>query len=556
MRCSTNGDVRKFATPLAFINQNARSRLSCESPLNISCKLENRSNQSAFRFYARGWFLRALTLCFFCSLAGANDSPLLIAAIIRGADTYSTLQLLPAYQKHLGKPITNPVIEDIAASINKLYISDGFTPPQMRLDSSQLDDGILGIDVYEAQITSVAVSGDQGPYADEIARARDELLAMKPLRSRDLQTQLRRLRELPGLTLNVTTRRDGDHRSGYVLVIEAAFDRVEAQLRLTNRGTRDVGRGFAIAQAAINGLFERDLKAGAVLGLAESKQEFRGAGIFAEAPIASDLRATLLGFRSLSDPTEMPLDWGVEYLRNRASLTIADGWRRWGAVELKTSGIVELDDMYIDHNGVRLQSDRERVLSVSSQLLWSGSQTTQYLTQLTVRRGVDAFGAGLVSAIPLDDGRDAAFTVASAQIVRVARILPQWQLRLDLLAQYSNDVLADRERFKIGGDHLGRGFEVPAITGDRGLGGKVEIRRELPKFNTRLGNLSTYAYYDLGAAWTNPSHERHSAASAAAGLSLHGKRLFASLELARPLTHADLDGHRRNTVFVEAVATF
>ena len=40
-------------------------------------------------------------------------------------------------------------------------------------------------------------------------------------------------------------------------------------------------------------------------------------------------------------------------------------------------------------------------------------------------------------------------------------------------------VLPDSERFKIGGDRLGRGFEVAEIAGDSGIGAKIELRRDL-----------------------------------------------------------------------------
>ena len=50
-------------------------------------------------------------------------------------------------------------------------------------------------------------------------------------------------------------------------------------------------------------------------------------------------------------------------------------------------------------------------------------------------------------------------------------------------------VFPDSERFKIGGDRLGRGFEVAEIAGDRGIGGKLELRRDLMNTDGPLGRL-------------------------------------------------------------------
>jgi hemolysin activation/secretion protein len=380
---------------------------------------------------------------------------------------------------------------------------------------------------------------------------------MQPLKTNNLQTALRRVRELPGLRVSVGTDRDSARRNAFTVTLDVSFEAISTNLRITNRGTRDVGRTFFIGQTAANGLFGRDLKIGAVVGLAETPREFRGAGLFIDTPLkASDRRANLLAFRSLSDPTEKTGDAGVDYIHNRISWTVGNPWRRIGAMELKSSGGIELDDQYIKLLGAEVQADRERIVSANTQMLWSPSPNAQSVASWGIRVGVDAAGAGLDSLLAVEPGRDEDFVVGTLQIIQLTRFAGVWQIRFDVLGQYSNDVLADRERFKIGGDHLGRGFEVPAISGDRGAGAKAELRRDLPALNFAAGNVSTYAYYDFGAAWRNPRGARESAASAGVGLSLQGKWALASVEFARPLTRADVDGFKHNTVFGELSVSF
>ncbi|HSG65856.1 MAG TPA: ShlB/FhaC/HecB family hemolysin secretion/activation protein, partial [Gammaproteobacteria bacterium] len=62
-----------------------------------------------------------------------------------------------------------------------------------------------------------------------------------------------------------------------------------------------------------------------------------------------------------------------------------------------------------------------------------------------------------------------------ASLTRVARLGERWTTRLDGFAQYTSQVLPYAERFKIGGDRLGRGFEITEIAGDRGVGAKIEL---------------------------------------------------------------------------------
>ena len=124
-------------------------------------------------------------------------------------------------------------------------------------------------------------------------------------------------------------------------------------------------------------------------------------------------------------------------------------------------------------------------------------------------------------------------------------------MRLDALSQYSADVLVDSERFKIGGDRLGRGFEVTEIAGDSGIGGKLELRRDVVNTEGMFGRLSTYGFYDIGAAWKQDLPGRESAATAGLGFALQGAALTGYVELASPLTGPDIEGKNDASVFAE-----
>ena len=106
-------------------------------------------------------------------------------------------------------------------------------------------------------------------------------------------------------------------------------------------------------------------------------------------------------------------------------------------------------------------------------------ETTQLSTNLQLRHGLDAFGSGLNASDLADDPRRADFLVTLMQASAYRRFADRWSLRLDMFSQNSGYVLPDSERFKIGGDRLGRGFEVAEIAGDSGIGGKLELRRDL-----------------------------------------------------------------------------
>ena len=101
------------------------------------------------------------------------------------------------------------------------------------------------------------------------------------------------------------------------------------------------------------------------------------------------------------------------------------------------------------------------------------------------------------------------------QFTELVRFGQRWSVRLDAFGQQSAYVLPDGERYKIGGERLGRGFEVTEIAGDQGLGAKAELRREMSSAAAAVGKTSLYGFYDFAAAWKQDQPGRESAATPA-----------------------------------------
>ena len=89
------------------------------------------------------------------------------------------------------------------------------------------------------------------------------------------------------------------------------------------------------------------------------------------------------------------------------------------------------------------------------------------------------------------------------------------------------------------------------IAGDQGLGGKIELRRDLLKTEGMFGRLSAYGFYDIGAAWKQDLPGRESAATAGLGFGLSGSSLTGYVEVAAPLTGPDIEGKDSASVFAE-----
>jgi hemolysin activation/secretion protein len=191
------------------------------------------------------------------------------------------------------------------------------------------------------------------------------------------------------------------------------------------------------------------------------------------------------------------------------------------------------------------------MLKAGTLFLWQGSAKTQWASSVELVRGLDALGAGLTALDLVDDPRSADFFLAHLSLTRLTRFGERWSVRLDALAQQSPDVLPYDERFKIGGERLGRGYQVAEIAGDQGIGAKVEVRRELLQAPALLERVAVYGFYDIGETWQHDTGFRDSAATAGFGVAKQGRRLTGTLELAQPLTHPDVDGRKDLRLFAE-----
>jgi len=472
--------------------------------------------------------------------------------IVRGSTVYDAPQLFAVYRERLGKPIDLDGARAIVAALVSKYETDGYPRPQVRVDDALVAAGVLRLDVFEARIAAVDIKGNPGPHLARLERLSGALRDDAPVTPAGLQAALRRMRELPGLTLAASTARDPDEPNAYRLNLDTQFDRVSGTVRLTNRGTDEAGPNFVLGQVVANGLFGGETSLGALFGAATDYDEYHGLGFTGTVGLTDrGTRLSFMGFRSRSDPHEAVLDRDDLYLRDLVTIGATrplPGVTR--AIAAITVGL-GLDDLTILRSDTPLRDERLRKLEIGTRWFWRLGTANQYAASFDVSKGLRGLGSRLTAYDLVDDPRRADFTLTRASFTRLTRFGDLWSMRLDALAQTSAYVLPYGERFKIGGDRLGRGFEVAEIAGDQALGAKLEGRRRLPRSPAALGSTSVYGFYDIGAAWKQDAPLVESAATAGFGIATESGRVSGSLEIAEPLTHADVEGRKRVAVFAE-----
>jgi len=358
------------------------------------------------------------------------------------------------------------------------------------------------------------------------------------------------MRQIAGLAVTATTRRDPEIRNAFELVVKADFSPIDGVVRMNNRGTDQVGPAFMLGQVFANGLLGQE-KIGLIFAAATDHDEYLGGGIYVDTAFGNGgTRGNALLFSSHSAPNEAPVNLDDEYFRERLTFRVTKPLAQNSAFSLSGGIGFEADDLTIDRDGDIVRDDRLRILEGLLRSNWRTGEI-QWTANLQVRKGLDGLGSGLHAEDLVDDPRRADFIVMQMQGSVSRRFADSWSFRFDAFAQNSGYVLPDSERFKIGGDRLGRGFEVAEIAGDSGIGGKIDLRRDILETGTFAGRLSAYGFYDAGAAWKQDAPGRESAATAGTGLALQGAALTGYLEVASPLTGPDIEGKQTASVFAE-----
>ena len=419
--------------------------------------------------------ISALALASGADAHAAEPMPL-TAAVIRGSSIYSPGELFATYRDELGRPVDGARARAVIGALGDLYERDGYARPEVRADAVMPAPGIMRLTVVEPQITEVVIEGDAGPHQQRLTELSSQLERMQPIRRSEVQRVLGRMRELPGLSLVANTRRDEAGSNGYALAVNAAFDPVDGAVSVSNRGTEEIGPFFVNGQAVANGWLTGLEKLGVVATAATDVDEYRSVGAFVDTPVNSrGTRAFLLAFASPAEPSTRADGPEDEYLRERATLRITHPLT--GRPDARP-----LDRCLLRRRGSEIRRDRAELRGRLRLIQLGARAGFRALRADAVRRDLRAASRARRArerpAVRRSRGRPAACRLSpdAPSLVQLARLATPGR-SVWTCWRRSAYVLPYSERFKVGGERLGRGFEVSEIAGDLGAGAKLELRR-------------------------------------------------------------------------------
>lgn len=493
-----------------------------------------------------GWLLLAAA-----APVGAEN---LKSAVVLDSFAYTPSELFDLYRTFLGEPVGEKTATDIAVALRDKYAQDGFARPGFAILDRGTQSGIVRIRVTEASISRIEFDGDAGPYRETIERMFGHLPPGSLLRPAEFRKTLQRARRLRGLDVGIETVADPEASGAFLMQVQSAYKPVSGRINLSNRGTQEIGRKLASGILAANGLFGSDSTVGIFMASAQHSRDYLSGGAFLDAAAgpsgaAVQLRASSASLHIVSSGIL------VEQRRDRYSFKIAQPLTLGSGLELSVWTGLDMDNLNARQDGAVSQEDRLRSVNSGVSTNWRGASSINQFT-LELELGINGLGSRVDDFNNPDDARENNFAIAELHYVHRRELGDKWTVRWDAYAQHSPHHLPSIKRFKVGGSRIGRGFEAAAASGDRGAGNKLELKRRIGWGSDFLSLADLYTFYDLGSAWRNDGSARESAASAGLGIAIRGSQFSSNIEVAKPLTHDDVDGNRDFGIFVEVAAAF
>ncbi|MDB5478817.1 MAG: Hemolysin activation/secretion protein, partial [Alphaproteobacteria bacterium] len=186
--------------------------------------------------------------------------------------------------------------------------------------------------------------------------------------------------------------------------------------------------------------------------------------------------------------------------------------------------------------------DNQRIIRANSEISYLDDWNGFNAFSGSVSQGLELFGSSEKGdaklSRPLGDPR---FTKVSGEISRLQHLYGPLSVLIGVAGQYSFEPLLSSEEFGFGGSGFGRGYDTSQITGDQGIGSKIEFDFDQVLPLRYLNAYQVYTFYDFGKVWhRDPSVGQEAGSSAAsAGLGTRFsliRNIKGDAFMAKPLT--------------------
>ena len=414
---------------------------------------------------------------------------------VDGATIFTQQQLSRYFEPYLATEVDGADLARMAAAITAQYHRTGYLLSYATVPTQNVEAGMVRLSVLEGRINNVTVQG-AGSAEAAIKAVAAPLIRAGPLKTEELERAIGLIRDFPGFKVTDVALVRSDITGAYTLKLTMSPDRARGFTYFDNRGTGSIARSRFYNSLSLSSL--------ALPGDELRLDLFAMPGSHSRYVYGQAMAAVPLGRQGLR--LSVTASRGDQYLQagehfsgqsDNVSLQLSYPFRRSRALTLL--GKVSLADWRTSgtRDGASQLRDRLRVARLGVE--FSNEGTTRFQGELSLSRGL-GFGAMTRVGDPLSSRPDASgkFTKLAVTLQVSRPLSEKLTLRTVLMAQSSNRPLLSAEEFSLGGNRVGRAFAFNALTGDRGVGGGIEMAYRLGNSQKHSAGVELFGFLDGG----------------------------------------------------------
>jgi hemolysin activation/secretion protein len=486
----------------------------------------------------------------------------LVSFKIDGMTAYRESDISSFYKDMIGTTITLADVYDLANKLTAKYRNDGYILTHVVVPPQTIESGHVRLRVIEGFTSNIRLEGDTNGKLNDLQPYIDKIKAAHPFNSKTLERYLLLMNDLPGISAKAVLSPSKVPGATDILIVVSRRP-YDVFFQADNRGSRFLGPLQLNAGTRLNNMLGTYEGINLQYALAPDNNELNYGSIGFTEPLDHEgtrLMASGSATRTRPGYTLEPFD--VHGLAKNLNLEVMHPFIRSRNENL--SGTVRFN--YLDsHRADNLGTDVTDRLSVLR--LGSLFQNVDSFAGTNALSAEISKGLGIFGSTSADDpnttrpGADDKFVKGTAEISRLQRLTPQFDLFGSVSGQWAAEKLLTSEQFGLGGVAYGSAYDSSEITGDDGIAARSELRLNNP-VSTPLQTTQVYTFYDIGKVWdpgnTSAADRISSLASAGVGLRLNvNQKISGSLELAKPLTrNVGTTGNRDPRLFAALTAKF
>lgn len=428
---------------------------------------------------------------------------------VSGSTVYSEDELLAPWRHLLGKPVKLSQIHALARDLTARYRNDGYLLSRVVIPDQQVDQGgaHIRLAAVEGFVESVSYSGDErilDRFRSYFAPVERKFVGRKPLKHGELERYLLLMQDVPGLEISTRFQRGGTP-GGSVLHIGVKGDLIDGSAGWGNTGTKDSGPGMGSVSLGVNALPFLGQRTSVTYSQANNHEEYRSTQVAGSYQMWNGLKVE--GSWLHSDSPRMNTDFAKDFDYRTSSDTFRVGVSH--PIIRSRDLNLGLGVSYEHRNSTSHVLDerftRDRLRTLSAGLNFDFSDSLGGVTQIipTIYRGLNIFDATDRSLRATNTLAPAEFWKFGIYASRNQQLPYGFSLFAAAEAQFSDKSLSSYNKFSLGGQRFGRGYEPGIVEGDNGFAVSAE-----PRWTHRLSEktaIQLFTFIDWGTVWTNRS---------------------------------------------------